>query len=666
MKKQRSFHNGKSITQQKNNQAQIYLDNILDNIPCYIYWKDRKSIYQGCNNKFAKAAGFKSSNEIIGKTDYDFAWGTTEATLFRQGDSEVLSGSSKLDFEEPQLQANGKHAVVLASKVPMLDKENNIIGVLGIYVDITDRKKMEKELLEAKQRAENANKAKSEFFAAVNHELRTPLTGMLGMARLLSSESLTPEHADQVNDIIKAGEHLLELVNDLLDIAKLEAGKLELNPTPIDLRKLIEEIAIMLTPQAKAKKLEMRVNYQIDTPHLIVADAKAIRQILLNLVGNSLKFTHEGHIDIKIECLKQTKEEAELKISVSDTGIGIPQDKLDSIFERFNQVDNSRTRKYGGTGLGLSINKAFVELMGGEINVESELGKGSTFSCVLDFPLQIENKITSTWEPYKSKVRILVVDDNLLGEVLKKHIGSSLCDIVPGFETLSHLLAAQQRKQPYHVVIIDQQLRTANSMELAKKINQQNSLEKPMLLLLMKPCPMTERDAAKAGGFFECMIKPVHPTELLTNLTASWEKWQARLKPQQAIIPLETAAQFKVLLVEDDPIIQKVHSAMLKKIGCKLDIANNGAEALEMYNNGYDIIFMDVGLGEISGMEVATEIRRREQNSAHMPIIAMTGYGDEDSKNSCLTSGMDDIIVKPTTPEVLKQVLAYWVVKADA
>lgn len=648
-----------------NSANQIYLENIIGRIPYYIFWKNRDLTYLGCNQRFADLVGKASPKDIVGKTDFDLGWGDGEAELYRARDKETMSGNPLVNEEEILVRSDGNQIVMLVSKVPLRDKHGNCIGVLGISTDITERKKIEQELLESKQRAENANKAKSEFFAAINHELRTPLTGMLGMARLLASESLAPEHADQVNDIVKAGEHLLELVNDLLDIAKLEAGKLELNPTPIDLRKLTEEIATMLTPQAKAKKLEMRVNYQTGTPHLIVADAKAIRQILLNLVGNSLKFTHEGHIEIKIECMKQTAVEAELKISVSDTGIGIPPDKLETVFERFNQVDNSRTRKYGGTGLGLTINKAYVELMGGELNVESELGKGSTFSCVLNFPLQIENKIASTWEPYKSKVRILIVDDNLLGEVIKKHIGSPLCDIVPGFETLSHLLAAQQRKQPYHVVIIDQQLRTANSMELAKKINQQSSLEKPMLLLLMKPCPMTERDAAKAGGFFECMIKPVHPTELLTNLTASWEKWQARLKPQQAITPLETTAQFKVLLVEDDPIIQKVHGVMLKKIGCTLDIANNGIEALEMYNNGYDVIFMDIGLGEMSGMEVATEIRRRENGSAHIPIIAMTGYGDEDSKNSCIASGMDDVIVKPTTPEILKEVLAYWVVKAD-
>lgn len=645
---------------------QEFLESIIAKMPGYIFWKNRQSVYMGCNDNLLIAAGLKSRSDFIGKTDSELFWGKSHGDNFKKVDIEIMETKvGKFNFEENLLKSDGTLVTVLTNKIPLEDEKGNAVGVLAISSDITERKKMEQSLVEAKERAEAANKSKSEFFSAINHELRTPLTGMLGMARLLSSEPLAPEHKDQIKDIITAGEHLLSLVNDLLDIAKLEAGKLELNPAPIDLRNLTEEIATMLSSQAKLKQLEMRVNYVTDTPHLIIADGKAIRQILLNLVGNSLKFTHEGHIELKVECLKQTSEETELKISVNDTGIGIPKDKIDAVFERFNQVDSSRTRKYGGTGLGLTINKAYVELMGGEIKIESEEGKGSTFSCILTFPLQAENKITSTWEPYKSNVRILIADDSLNGEVIKKHIGSSLCEIVSGAEIINYLLIAQQRNQPFHIVMMDQQLKTVDPIELAKKINTLKSVERPMLLYLIQPCPITERNVLKAEGFFECFIKPLHPTELLISLTAAWEKWQERLKPQNAIVPLDSNTQFKVLLVEDDPIIQKVHGMMLKKIGCQVDIANNGPEALAMFNNGYDAIFMDIGLGEMSGMDVAIEIRRQEINGVHLPIIAMTGYGDEDSKNSCLAAGMNDITVKPTTPEHLKELLEHWVVKVN-
>ena len=487
---------------------------------------------------------------------------------------------------------------------------------------------------------------------------------MLGMARLLASEPLAPEYGKQVNDIVDAGEHLLLLVNDLLDIAKLESGKFDFNPAPLDLRKLIEETAIMLSPQVNSKKLELRVDYPVDLPHLVMADSKAIRQILLNLVGNALKFTHEGHIEIQVECLEQNTKKAKLKISVKDTGIGIPKDKLDSVFERFNQVDNSRTRKYGGTGLGLTISKLYVELMGGKIKVKSELNQGSTFYFILNFPLQTESKMASIWEPYKANVRVLIIDDTLNGEVIKKHIGSPLCELINSNEAINYLLAADQRKQPFDVVLIDENLKEANAKELGTKINQQHNLHKVMLILLTKSPSLPERETAKEAGFFECIVKPTHPTQLLSSLTAAWQKWEERLRPQLAIKSLEGIAQLNVLLVEDDPIIQKVHSMMLTKIGCKVAIASDGKQALAMYQKGYDVIFMDVGLGEISGLEVAQKIRQQENGKSHVPIIAMTGYGDTDSKESCIAAGMNDIAIKPTTPEILKQLLEQWAVKA--
>lgn len=649
-----------NMLSEKQNFSQVYLDNILKNIPCYIYWKDLNSIYLGCNEKFAQAAGLKNPSEIIGKTDFDLAWGETEARLFIEGDKKAFAGASKLDFEEPQLQADGKYATVLASKVPMRDNSGNIVGVLGIYMDITERKRMEEELREAKNRAEAANQAKSDFLAAVNHELRTPLTGMLGMARLLASEPLQPDHAQQVNDIITAGQHLLSLVNDLLDLAKLEAGKLELNITALDLRKLVEEVATMLSTQAKVKHLEMRVNFQEGTPHLIMGDAKAIRQILLNLLGNALKFTSEGYVEIAIECIEQTAKQAKLKLSVNDSGIGIPADKLESVFEKFNQVDNSRTRKYGGTGLGLTINKAYVELMGGEIKVKSEEGKGSSFYCVIPFPLQPEIKLLSNWEPYKSKVRILIIDETTRAEVIKRHIGSSLVEITSGNRALHYLLSTHQNNQTFDIVIIDRELKSTDAKELAKKINTQRSMPKPLLLMMIPNASLPSIHEAKQAGFFDCLIKPAHPTELLSTLTAAWERWLERLQPKQKIETISNECSFKVLLVEDDPIIQKVHKIMLEKVGCQVVIAVNGQEALEIYQDGYELIFMDVGLGTMSGFDVAKEIRRLE-NGVRIPIVAMTGYGDDDSKNSCFASGMDDIVIKPTTPERLKEILQKWI-----
>lgn len=638
-----------------------YLEEIIAIMPGHVYWLDENNVFLGCNNLQAQNAKLESRSDIVGKKNRDMPW-KAQAEELDQFNLEVMKTCKPHVVEEVAEMANGI-GIYLSHKVPLFDKSNEVVGLVGISLDITERKRMEQELVEAKEKAEAANIAKSDFLAAVNHELRTPLTGILGMARLLASEPLDPIHAQQVNDIITAGQHLLPLINDLLDLAKLEAGKFELHINPLDLRKLAEEVATVLQPVAKTKKLELRINFAEGTPHLIMSDSKALRQVLINLVGNALKFTHEGYIEIKAECLDKNLEEAVLKISVNDSGIGIPKEKIQSVFDKFNQADNSRTRKYGGTGLGLTISKAFVELLGGKIQAESTEGVGSSFYFVIKFPLQSESSLTSSWEPYKSSVRILIVDETTRGEVIRRHIGSSLVEVVPGNEAFNYLLTAYQNKQHFDVVMIDHELKTIPFNILARQINQQHVMAKPLLICMIPEASVALYEEAKQSGFFDCVIKPAHPTELLSTLTSAWEKWQERFRTRHAIIPLNPDKKFKVLLVEDDPIVQKVHKMMLSKVGCEIDVANSGEEALAMFGNGYDMIFMDVGLGShISGMDVTREIRKRE-NGVHIPIIAMTGYGDEDSKAGCFAAGMNDIAVKPTTPEHLKSLLQQWVIK---
>lgn len=638
---------------------QAYLKHILDNIPCYIYWKDLNCVYIGCNQKFAQAAGYHSPNDIIGKSDFNLAWGKTEAQLFRQSDQEVLQGIAKLNFEEPQLQADGKYATVLASKVPMRDKRGNIIGILGIYFDITDRKKAEEELKLAKERAEVANKTKSDFLAVVSHELRIPLTGILGMAQLLNEDKLLTEQQEHVTDIIKSGEYLLSVVTDILDYAKLEAGKTEIFLAPLDFRKLIEETATMLSSKVKEKGLELLINYAHDAPHLIISDARTLRHVLLNLTGNAVKFTSKGYIWINVECSKKNKQQATLVLSVRDSGIGISKDKHATIFDRFSQADASTTRRYGGTGLGLAITKAYVEELGGKISVRSEPNKGAVFSCTLPFQLQNSSKLASPWEQYKSKVRILVVDDTLHGEVLCRHIASSLCELTCGKDALNTLRGAQQHSEPFDIVIINQQLVDIDYIELAKQIQTQFRQHQPMLVLVAKQKSLPQMNVALKAGFFECFRRPTHPTELLVCLTAAWEKWvdNRTLLPT----PIKTKKQKapKILLVEDDAIIQKIHTAMLKKLGCEVDLAENGYQALQMATHNYDLIFMDVGLPDLDGIEVAKQITHQinVEHAIHTPIIGLTGYGDDENKNKCLAVGMDDVAVKPVKFEEIQRLL---------
>lgn len=557
------------------------------------------------------------------------------------------------------IRSDGEVRWIKDSCFTLHNDKGDCVGLAGITEDVTYTKLREQALIDAKEKAEAANRAKSEFLAMVSHELRLPLTAILGMAQLLSLDCLLPVQHEQVKDIVEASERLLGVIDDLLDLSKLEAGKMELQLASLDLRKLLEEIATMLTFQAKSKGLELLVSYDEDAPYLVLGDARAIRQIVLDLVDNALKFTEQGYILIRVRCQEQTAQQAHLVLSIEDTGVGIAADKLQIIFERFNQGDTSYRRRYDGAGLGLTISKAYTELMGGIMMVESQAGKGSIFSCHIPFTLQqLSNSLISPWELYRSTVKVLIVDDTLRGEVLRKHIASSVTEVITGKDVLSHLMAAERRSQPYDVVIIDQQLKSADAMVLGQKINNQTGLHTPMLLLLIASGAPAGKEASKVAGYFATIVKPVQPTELLTALTAAWEIWAEKNRSPLKQADLKQAKQLvRVLLVEDDKIVQKVHKVMLERLGCEVDVAENSFCALDLFSRGYDIVLLDIGLPGVSGLEVATEIRKREGTSKHTPIIAITAFGQEEDKKNCLAVGIDEVAIKPLSFESFQHIL---------
>lgn len=386
-------------------------------------------------------------------------------------------------------------------------------------------KETEVELHHTKVRLEAAVHAKSEFLAVISHEFRIPLTSILGMAKLLSMDNLSKEKQQEyVQHISSAGMHLLTLINDMLDFAKLEAGKVELSLNPIDLSALVEETCTMLTPLSKAKNLELLVDIEESVPHLILGDKRALKQIIINLIGNAIKFTECGYVSLQVDCLEKNSQAAKLVISVSDTGIGIPEDKQEMIFDHFSQVDSSHSRHYGGTGLGLTITKSLVELMSGTITLASQVSKGSTFCCEIEFPLLTESNLTSPWMPYQSNVRILIVDDTRRGEVIRKQISPSNSQVVSGKEAFETLLASYQLADPYDIVLIDQKLLGMDAFDLAETICKHTKFQ-PMLVLLADDGLTSTKKLAMMTGFFECIVKPIHPMALQVTLTAAWERW---------------------------------------------------------------------------------------------------------------------------------------------
>ncbi len=504
--------------------AVSYLEHIVECMPGSLYWKDKEGIYLGCNNLLVEMLNLGSQNDIVGKTDYDL-W-PEQAEALRANDEEVMQSEQSVHLEETVMLPNGKRRYYTVVKLPLKDPQGNIVGIIGNSLDITNLKRITEELKQAKENAEIANKAKSDFLAVISHEFRIPLTGILGMAQLMRMQNLTPEKQQEyVQHISSAGMHLLNLINDILDFAKMEAGKFELALAPMDLSALIEETCTMLTPLAKPKNLELLINFEQTPRYQILGDKRVLRQIIINLLGNAIKFTEKGYVSIHVECIQETSNTVILGISVSDTGIGIPEDKQEMVFDHFSQVDASHSRRYGGAGLGLTITKQLIELMSGTISLTSQVGKGSTFRCVIGFPLQKSANMTSPWMVYQSIVRILIVDDTRRGEVMRKQLSPSNSQVVSGKEAFNTLLASYQLTDLYDIVIIDQRLNDVDPLQLAKTICQHKELHQPMLALLTDNGSMDTKESAKKAGFFECIVKPIQPLALQTVLTAAWERW---------------------------------------------------------------------------------------------------------------------------------------------
>jgi PAS domain S-box-containing protein len=597
-----------------------YLESVFKHLPYFIFWKNKLSVYLGCNKIFAQLIGLNASEEIIGKTDEDIGWiHADEKGQLADNDVEIMQGKRVYMNVEEVLHRPGEEPIILlVSRAPLLDQEDNVIGLLGIATDITERKKIESQIVLAKNRAEAANLAKSEFLAVMSHELRTPLNAILGMAQILRLSNLTPEEQEYAATIFQAGSNLLVLIDDILALSKIEAGKLN-----------------------------------------IVGDPCRLRQVLVNLIGNAIKFTQSGHVLLTVESQGNTEGDEQLLLKVIDTGVGIPIDKLDYIFERFTQINTSYNRVHQGTGLGLSITKRLVEMMGGQIGVESKVAMGSTFWVSLPLPLQQTGITTSPWERYQSNTRVLIVDDNhFRGEVLSKRVAPSEGNLVRGADALETLLAAENKGEPYHIVVIDQKITTMDSLALGKAIKENVALKPIMVVMLTIPGQEPSKQVMSSYGFFAYFSKPISPSGFLQALSKEWRRWVAESSQETQA---STWPKSHILLVEDNLLNQQVAKIMLEKLGCEVNVAANGSTALKMLEqHSYNMIFMDIGLPDMDGLAVTSEIRTRENGKRRIPIIALTAHVFERDIEHCFAAGMDDVMTKPLLREQLLLILRRW------
>ncbi|MFV0445259.1 MAG: response regulator [Planctomycetaceae bacterium] len=642
------------------------LRTLIDNLPDLIFIKDDHCRFLTVNRLLVQMYGCQHESELRGKTDYDFR-PRDLADIYHEDDQRVIrTGQALVNREETFRTDDGQQRWVLTTKVPIKLADGRPAGLVGIARDITNRKQAEQELQAAKESAEVANKAKSEFLANMSHEIRTPMNAVLGMTELVLGTDLTAEQRDFLETVHSSAESLMEIINDILDFSKIEAGKVELEAVPYELREMLGDTMKSLGLRAHSKGLELALHVQPDVPEWVVGDPHRLRQVVVNLVGNAIKFTREGEIVFAVSAPQQDENCCRLHCVCRDTGIGMTADQQARIFHAFEQADMSTTRKYGGTGLGLAISSRLVDIMGGEIEVHSEVGHGSEFAFEVNLqpaPEGSEHPETPIDISRLSGMRVLIVDDNQTN----RRIVSEMCrnwGLVPtavegAAAAIAALETAASTQTPFHLVLTDAAMPDVDGFTLAQRIHDNIELGGTIVMMLTSLDGVENMRRCEQLGINAYLLKPIKQSELFDAIVlalgvADEDKPVVDVHEEIRLRPL------RILLAEDSLANQKLACGLLRKWNHQVTVANNGREAMTaLQSNDFDVVLMDVQMPELDGMSATIQIREQERlTGAHLPIIAMTAHAMKGDRERCLHSGMDDYVSKPVRPQQLLAALA--------